>query len=54
MRWSAVSDARSEHRVAPTVVVAGSIALVAAYPLALLLLGFFEPRERQTLLRRAA
>ena len=33
MRWSAVSDARSEHRVAPTVVVAGSIALVAAYPL---------------------
>ena len=33
MRWSAVSDARSEHRVTPIVAVAGSIALVAAYPL---------------------
>ena len=32
MRWSAVSDARSEHRVTPMVAVAGSIVLVAAYP----------------------
>ena len=32
MRWSAVSDARSEHRLLPIAAVAGSIALVAAYP----------------------
>ncbi len=32
--------------------LAAAIAFVAAYPLALLLLGFFEPRERRSLSAR--